>query len=71
MPKKCGMSIQEMKSYLDLCLKGPSSIPQRKVMLAQNKNCSASQSGNWRIVLPISTGNRISMMRCSLGSVLM
>ena len=35
--KKCGMSIQEMKSYLDLCLKGPSSIPQRKVMLAQKQ----------------------------------
>ena len=31
--KKCGMSIQEMKSYLELCLKGPSSIPQRKEML--------------------------------------
>ena len=26
-----------MKSYLDLCLKGPSSIPQRKVMLAQKQ----------------------------------
>ena len=35
--KNCGMSIQEMKSYLDLCLKGPSSIPQRKVMLAQKQ----------------------------------
>ena len=32
--KKCGMSIQEMKDYLALCLQGPSTIPQRKVMLA-------------------------------------
>ncbi|MDE5938627.1 MAG: MerR family transcriptional regulator [Lachnospiraceae bacterium] len=32
--KKCGMSIQEMKDYLDLCLQGESTIPQRKEMLA-------------------------------------
>ena len=32
--KKCGMSIQEMKAYLDLCLEGASTIPQRKEMLA-------------------------------------
>lgn len=32
--KKCGMSIQEMKDYLQLCLEGPSSILQRKEMLA-------------------------------------
>ncbi len=36
--KKCGMSIQEMKAYLDLCLQGPSTIPQRKEMLAQKQN---------------------------------
>ena len=35
--KKCGMSIQEMKEYLDLCLQGESSIPQRKEMLAKNQ----------------------------------
>lgn len=35
--KKCGMSIQEMKEYLDLCLQGESTIPQRKVMLAQKQ----------------------------------
>ena len=32
--KKCGMSIQEMKEYLDLCLQGERTIPQRKAMLA-------------------------------------
>ena len=35
--KKCGMSIKEIKEYLDLCLQGPSTIPERKVMLADKK----------------------------------
>ncbi|HIR57195.1 MAG TPA: MerR family transcriptional regulator [Candidatus Gallacutalibacter pullicola] len=35
--KKCGMSIQEMKEYLDLCLEGPSTIPKRKEMLTQKQ----------------------------------
>ena len=35
--KKCGMSIQEMKEYLDMCPQGVPSIPQRKEMLAQKQ----------------------------------
>lgn len=35
--KKCGMSIQEMKEYLALCLQGPSTIPQRKVLLEKKQ----------------------------------
>ncbi len=35
--KKCGMSIQEMKEYLDLCLREASTIPQRKEMLAKKQ----------------------------------
>ena len=35
--KKCGMSIQEMKAYLDMCLEGASTIPQRKEMLARKQ----------------------------------
>lgn len=35
--KKCGMSIQEMKEYLGLCLQGPATIPQRKVMLTKKQ----------------------------------
>lgn len=35
--KKCGMSTQGMKEYLDLCLKGESTIPQRKEMLAKKQ----------------------------------
>ncbi len=35
--KRCGMSIQEMKEYLDLCLQGESTIPQRQEMLARKQ----------------------------------
>lgn len=35
--KRCGMSIQEMKAYLDLCMEGQTSIPQRKEMLARKR----------------------------------
>ena len=35
--KNCGMSITEMKEYLALCLKGESTIPERKVILAEKR----------------------------------
>lgn len=35
--KKCGMSILEMKEYLELCLQGKSTIMQRKEMLAKKR----------------------------------
>lgn len=35
--KKCGMSIQEMKDYLALCLQGEATIPQRKQLLARKQ----------------------------------
>lgn len=35
--KKCGMSILEMKEYLELCLQGESTIMQRKEMLAKKR----------------------------------
>ena len=35
--KNCGMSIAEMKAYLALCLKGESTIPERKVILAAKR----------------------------------
>lgn len=31
--RDCGMGIQEMRVYLELCLKGPSTIPERKEIL--------------------------------------
>ena len=36
--KKCGMSIQEMKEYLTLCLAGESTIPTRKELLEKKQN---------------------------------
>lgn len=36
--KKCGMSIQEMKEYLALCLQGPDTIPERKIILEEKRN---------------------------------
>ena len=35
--KRCGMSIEEMRVYLDLCLQGEPSIPTRKEMLAEKR----------------------------------
>ena len=35
--KKCGMSIEEMRSYQQLCLQGEASIPERKVLLAEKR----------------------------------
>lgn len=35
--KRCGLSIQEMKEYLDLCLQGESTIPVRKKMLEEKQ----------------------------------
>ena len=35
--KKCGMSISEMKDYLDLCMQGQSTIPERKIMLEKKQ----------------------------------
>ncbi len=35
--KRCGMTINEMKEYLALCLKGESSISERKVILEKKR----------------------------------
>lgn len=35
--KKCGMSIREMKEYLNLCLEGESTILSRKEMLSKKQ----------------------------------
>ena len=35
--KNCGMSINEMKEYLDLCLKGEKTIPERQEILKRKK----------------------------------
>lgn len=35
--RKCGMSIKDMKDYMNLCLEGKSSVPQRKIMLENTR----------------------------------
>lgn len=35
--KRCGIGIAEMKEYVDLCLEGKNSIPERKIILDQKK----------------------------------
>ena len=41
--KRCGMSIQEMKEYLALCLQGAPTIPQRKQILARKQEALRQQ----------------------------
>ncbi len=35
--KNCGMSIKDMKTYIDLCMQGQSSILERKIILNELK----------------------------------
>ena len=35
--KRCGMSIEEMRAHLELCLQGEPSIPAREAMLAEKR----------------------------------
>lgn len=35
--RKCGMSIKDMKLYMNYCMEGPSSIIQRKEMLSKTR----------------------------------
>lgn len=35
--RKCGMSIKDMKIYMEYCLEGKDSIPQRQTMLEHTK----------------------------------
>lgn len=41
--RKCGMSIKDMKLYLDYCLEGPDTIPERKIMLDATKKLLLAQ----------------------------
>ena len=40
--KKCGMSLKDMRMYLDYCMQGPGSIPERvnMKMVAENYACA-------------------------------
>ncbi len=41
--KRCGLSIQEMRHYVQLCLQGEASIPERKKILAQKRQALVEQ----------------------------
>ncbi len=41
--RNCDMSIQEMKAYIDLCLQGESTIPERKVILEEKRKALQTQ----------------------------
>lgn len=41
--KKCNLSLNEMKRYIDLCLLGKKSVPERKEMLLSQKKVIESQ----------------------------
>lgn len=41
--KRCGMSIDEMKEYLALCLEGPTSIERRQEILTRKQEALAAQ----------------------------
>ncbi len=41
--RNCDMSIQEMKAYIDLCLQGESTIPERKVILEEKRKALLTQ----------------------------
>lgn len=41
--KRCGLSIQEMRHYVQLCLQGETSIPERKKILAQKRQALVEQ----------------------------
>lgn len=41
--KKCGMSISEMKDYIELCLGGESTIPERKIILDAKRRALVEQ----------------------------
>lgn len=44
--KKCGMSIKDIKEYLNLCLEGKSTIPERKLILEKQKEILMAQIAN-------------------------
>ena len=41
--KQCGMSIKEMKNYMNLCLQGISTVSKRKVILDERKKLLLAQ----------------------------
>ena len=66
--KKCGMSIQEMKDYLALCLQGEPPSRSAKFCWRRSRRHCAQAFGNCRTASPTSTGSRIFTTKCSPAS---
>lgn len=49
--KNCGLSIAEMREYIGLCLKGPSSIPERKRFLDGKRQMLLEKEADLRAAL--------------------
>ena len=62
--KKCGMSILEMKEYLELCLQGESSIMQRKEMLSKKREALLGSIKELEDSVDYIDWKQTSMMRC-------
>jgi DNA-binding transcriptional MerR regulator len=41
--KKCGMSMEEIKDYVDLCLEGDSTIPERYKIILKQKEAALTE----------------------------
>lgn len=59
--KNCSMSIAEMKEYLNLCLKGKSSIPERQVILDGKLDELEQKKKRLKKQLILFIGNKISI----------
>ena len=66
--KRCGMSILEMKEYLELCLWAPPPSRSANRCLPKSSRRCAIPSRSCRKASPTSTGNRTFMTRCSPAS---
>ena len=58
--KRCNMSISDMQHYLDLCVRGKATIPERKAFLAASMPSSSARWSRFRRRLTTSIGNRNS-----------
>lgn len=49
--RECGMGIEQMREYMELCLKGESSIPQRKDILHNQRHVVEDKIASLRDML--------------------
>lgn len=49
--KNCGLSLAEMREYIQLCLRGPDSIPERQAMLAEKRQALLARQAELQAAL--------------------